>query len=104
MTLTEIKNCPCGRIHRSSVNKLILGSGVLEQLPELVKPYAKPFLLADVHNYAAAGKRVAELLEEAGKPYSLHIFENEALKPDEETIGSAVMHFDHSCDAPGGFS
>ena len=99
MTLTEIKNCPCGRIHRSSVNKLILGSGVLEQLPELVKPYAKPFLLADVHNYAAAGKRVAELLEEAGKPYSLHIFENEALKPDEETIGSAVMHFDHSCDA-----
>ena len=101
MTLTEIKNCPCGRIHRSSVNKLILGSGVLEQLPELVKPYAKPFLLADVHTYAAAGKRdaVYELLEEAGKPYSLHIFENEALKPDEETIGSAVMHFDHSCDA-----
>ena len=42
---------------------------------------------------------VYELLEEAGKPYSLHIFENEALKPDEETIGSAVMHFDHSCDA-----
>ena len=68
MTLTEIKNCPCGRIHRSSVNKLVIGSGVLEQLPELVKPYAKPFLLADVHTYAAAGKRVAELLKAAGKP------------------------------------
>lgn len=99
MVLQEIQHCPCGKIHRSSVKQLVVGAGVLETLPEIVKDFAKPFVLADVHTFAAAGKRVTELLAAAGKPYALYVFENEALKPDENTVGSAVMHFDNSCDA-----
>ena len=48
MVLQEIQHCPCGKIHRSSVKQLVVGAGVLETLPEIVKDFAKPFVLADV--------------------------------------------------------
>ena len=51
--------CPCGKVHTIAIDEVIVGSGVVERLPELVKKYGKkPFLVADVHTYAAAGEKV----------------------------------------------
>lgn len=92
----EDNTCECGKAHNAKVDEVIIGSGVIGRLPEIVKKYhaEKPFLLADKNTFAAAGERVCAQLDN----YSKFVFEQECLEPDESAVGSAVMHFDHSCD------
>ena len=88
--------CKCGKEHTVAVDEVVIGSGVISRLPEFVKKYkaVKPFLLADRNTFAAAGEKVCGLLDS----YSKYVFDQECLEPDEKSIGSAVMHFDNSCD------
>ena len=92
--------CSCGREHDIAIDEVVVGSGVIRRLPEFVTKYGakKPFLLADVNTWAAAGGQVAAVLEEGGIPYGRYVFPQTALEPDEHAVGAAVMHFDHGCD------
>ena len=97
----DIKNCKCGKEHLTSIKNIIIGSGVIEKLPEELNKLGvkKAFILTDKNEYEAAGNKVVLLLEKAGVEYEIHIFEEEKPEPDEYSVGSAVMHFDNSCDA-----
>jgi len=88
--------CECGKTHTVAVEKVIIGSGAIRKLPEILKRYntEKPFLLADRNTFAAAGEEVCKLLGS----HSKYVFEQDCLEPDERAVGSAVMHFDNSCD------
>ena len=96
----ETQTCSCGKAHNIAIDDVIIGKGVIQRLPEFVKKYnaKKPFLLADKNTYKAAGETAANLLKDAGIPYSSYIFPQDALEPNEEAVGSAFMHFDHNCD------
>ena len=52
-----LKNpCPCGRHHSVAVDEVVIGSGAVKRLPEFVKKYGrKPFIVAYVNTYGAAG-------------------------------------------------
>lgn len=93
--------CACGKMHLAPVDEILTGSGVIKRLPEILKKYAvkKPFILSDVNTYKAAGEKVCQILSECNIEYSQHIFTQQLLEPDEAAVGSAVMHFDNSCDA-----
>ena len=95
-----LKNpCPCGRVHTVAIDEVVIGKGTVNRLPEFVKKYGKkPFVVADVHTFAAAGEKVCELLREEGSPFGSFVFKEEALEPDEYAVGAAFMHFDPSCD------
>ena len=95
-----LKNpCPCGKNHTVAVDEVVVGSGAVNRLPEFVRKYGKkPFVVADVNTYAAAGKRVCALLREESIPYGSFVFRDTALEPDEKTVGAAFMHYDASCD------
>lgn len=95
-----LKNpCPCGRLHTASVDEVVIGKGVVERVPEFVKKYGKkPFVVADIHTFAAAGEKVCGLLEEASILFGSFIFKDAALEPDEKAVGAAFMHYDTSCD------
>ena len=95
-----LKNpCPCGKNHTIAIDEVVIGSGVVNRLPEFVNKYGKkPFVVADVNTYAAAGERVCDILNAAGIPYSSFVFQNKALEPDEHAVGAAFMHLDLSCD------
>lgn len=95
-----LKNpCPCGKNHTIAIDEVVVGSGAVNRLPEFVKKYGqKPFVVADVNTYAAAGETVCAILETAGIPFGSFIFKEKALEPDEKAVGAAVMHFDKSCD------
>ena len=101
MDINNLKNCPCGKTHRSDVKNIITGNGAINKLPEVLKELAtkKVFLLADCNTYSAAGESVAKLLSENGIAYSQYVFPDTALEPDEKAVGSAVMHYDKTCDA-----
>ena len=96
----NLKNpCPCGKMHTVAVDEVVIGSGVVSRVPEFVKKYGKkPFVVADIHTYAAAGEKVCNLLKEAGIPFGSFVFKDAALEPDEHAVGAAFMHYDTSCD------
>lgn len=94
------EQCSCGREHNVAIDDVVVGKGVLARLPEFVNAYGakKPFVLADRNTYKAAGEQVLQILRNNGIDYSTYIFQKDALEPNEEAVGSAVMHFDASCD------
>ena len=94
--------CPsCGKKHFGLLRDYIAGENAIARIPELLKKYVckKPFVLCDVNTYRAAGKRVTEILEGAGIPFSLHVMAAEKPAPDERTVGEALMYCDGSCDS-----
>ena len=56
------------------------------------------FLLCDKNTFQAAGQQVEEVLVLSGIPYSGFCYGNDIVLPNEESVGAAIMHFDHSCD------
>lgn len=94
------KACACGRAHVTTVDEVIIGHGVISQIPRLLEKYGskKPFVLMDCNTYQAAGKRVYQLLADHGIARGSYVFPQTALEPDETAVGSAIMHFDHGCD------
>ncbi|MBQ8815516.1 MAG: sn-glycerol-1-phosphate dehydrogenase [Lachnospiraceae bacterium] len=80
--------------------KTIIGNGVVNQLPEVVKNFGakKVFVLADVNTDKAAGGLVCDILDKAEIVYSKYVMQNEKPTPDEHTVGSVMMHFDSKCD------
>ncbi len=94
------QKCSCGKNHDVAIDAVVVGKGVLRQLPELIAGYGakKPFVLCDCNTYEAAGQQVCDLLAENKIAYSKYVFPQKTLEPDEQAVGSAIMHFDHSCD------
>ena len=96
MNYLKSDSCECGKVHQVAVDEVVIGSGAISRLPEFVRKYnaVRPFLLADRNTFAAAGEQVCKVLD----TYSKYIFETDTLEPDEKAVGSAVMHFDTTCD------
>ena len=92
--------CECGNYHTATLKELVIESGALKRIPELVRKYngSRVFILTDCNEYAAAGEQVCAILTQAGIPHSLYVFPQSHLEPDEFAVGAAVMHFDPSCD------
>lgn len=93
------KLCSCGKVHSFDA-QVISGSGVLAGLPGVLARLAckRPFLLADDNTFSAAGQQVQALLQGQNIPFSGYTFPAGEVKPDENAVGAAVMHFDHNCD------
>ena len=97
--------CDCGKRHVAQGLKSInVGSGVIEKTPEVLASLGlkKPFIVTDCNEYEAAGKRVEQILKNAGIPYSLHIIPcapDKRVAPAEFATGSIALNFDVSCDA-----
>lgn len=103
MDYLNIKNnekCECGKVHSALIDGCITGKGATNKLPEVIKQYngKKVFVVADVNTDKAAGEKVCEVLESNNIPYSKHIFNNTALEPNENAVGSVVMHYDKECN------
>jgi glycerol-1-phosphate dehydrogenase [NAD(P)+] len=92
--------CPCGRRHGTRVRNVVAECGVLERLPDLLRERGavRPFILEDANTAAAAGGRVAALLERAGIKPVRFAFPQASVEPDEASVGQAIFAFDRSCD------
>ena len=91
------KTCSCGKPH-SFTGQVCIENGAIFRLPDFIKGFKKPFILSDKNTFAAAGKTLCRVLDENKIAYTSYSFEEDALEPDENSVGSAVMHFDNSCD------
>ena len=100
LTAKEGIFCTCGKTHFSGIDDVVIGSGALKRLPEIVRRYTsgRVFVLADPNTFAAAGKLCCGILKDGGIDFSLFVFESGCPAPNEETVGSAVMNFDTGCE------
>lgn len=91
-------NCKCGKTHIFT-SKVIVKEGALQELPHLLKQYdaKKVFLIADQNTYKAAGQTVREIIQSSVKVASC-IFNEDALEPDEHSVGRAIMYYEADCD------
>lgn len=92
--------CSCGKSHYAKVRDVLIDFNALEKIPSLLDKYGakKVFVYFDENTYKAAGEKVLALLSAAGITYSNYRFPAERFEPDEKSVGSAIMHFDPSCD------
>ena len=92
--------CECGKVHDSLIKKTVICDNALEKIPSLIKEEgaSSVFMLADLNTYDCAGKKVEELLKNAGITVKKYVFPTrEIIEPDEKAVGSAIMHYTH-CD------
>lgn len=94
-------DCPCGKKHSAGTRNIFIEKNALSRLPGLLEGLGakKPFILSGHDSFAAAGERVAAVLDAAGTDHASYVFPASPVAPDEHSLGSALMHFDLSCDA-----
>ena len=97
--LNGTKACTCGKCHRGLLDEYVIEKGAVNRVADFAKKYhaTKVFLLADENTFAAAGKQVTANLQQYEIPFSQFVFPVSP-KPDENAVGSAVMHYDRTCD------
>lgn len=93
-------DCCCGKKHAAGAKKIVIEKGAVNAIPEILKELdvKKPFILSGHDTYAAAGEKVCDVLTGAGYVFSSYVFPASPVRPTEHTVGSAIMHFDFSCD------
>ena len=93
-------DCVCKREHSLSLSHAVIEKNAIERLPLFISEFncKKAFLLADQNTFCEAGEKVSVVLEKSGIAYNKYVFPTGDIEPDEVAVGSAVMHFDKSCD------
>lgn len=94
------EKCSCGKSHDIPLPQIVTGAGAINQIPKILQNAGvkKAFVLADKNTFEVAGKYVCEVLKRANILHSVYSFATEKVIPNEESVGDAVMNFDHACD------
>lgn len=92
--------CNCGRHHHVKMDYLSICSGAVREIPQALGTMGtkRPFIVCDANTRDAGWKYVQPVLEEAGISYVFFCFPMEKVEPNEEAMGSLIMHFDPQCD------
>lgn len=89
-------DCSCGKHHQMSIEKLIMGKGVLPRICEIAEPFrsGKILMVSDNHTYDAAGEKVLELLEgDEFQVKNLILDSGDGiLIPDESVVGKVLLN------------
>lgn len=93
-----VDHCQCGRSHRCPVDKIAIGSDVLDQVPALCEGYDHILLVSDGNTWKACGQTVCELL--GGKvSCALRLQPNgDVVIPNEEKLAEIEAKLDRRTD------
>ena len=86
-------SCACGKSHKVDIQAIRVGSGVIQELPGILRDLGAShiFLVADNYPYEAAGRQVEQLLDQAGLAYHKRGVQTETpLVPNEYALGSVL--------------
>ncbi|NMA62397.1 MAG: sn-glycerol-1-phosphate dehydrogenase [Firmicutes bacterium] len=98
--LEQSVECTCGRTHSVQIDTVEIDAGALKKVPTILKRdgYMRPFLIADQKTYEVAGKQLVTYLEEEGINYSVFVYEDQELIPNEQAVGKLLLNFNTECD------
>lgn len=91
-------DCACGHHHSTDLRHCYIGSGATARLPEVFERYnvKKPFIVCDQNTRKAAWSFIEPYFKNV--EYSIYMFEQDRVEPDEKAVGALSMAFDTSCD------
>lgn len=88
-------DCSCGRHHTLPIKKIVIGKGVLNQLPEIAGEFKEKqvYMISDNNTWKAAGESVYQIMRGAPFKIKSHMFESgdNILIPDELAIGRMLL-------------
>ncbi|MBQ9156499.1 MAG: sn-glycerol-1-phosphate dehydrogenase [Eubacterium sp.] len=86
-------DCSCGHKHYSSVKRIDIDKEAVKRLPKHIEElgYKKPFIVADINTWKAAGEAAAAELAAAGIDYGKVILDYEEVVPNEQVIGEILV-------------
>lgn len=85
--------CTCSRkFHKAPLEGTVVGSGVINKLPEILKDYKKIYMVADERTYVAAGELCEKVLCEAGIFSHKCILKGDVVLPNAETLGTIIVN------------
>ena len=83
--------CTCSqKVHTAPVECIEVSAGATEKVTQLIKGYKRIFLVADENTYEVAGKRVEELLKEAGI-FSHKFILSSPAHPTDKNVGRILI-------------
>jgi len=90
--------CTCEqKKHTVPVKCIEVSENAVEKVPELLKGYQRIFMVADENTYEVAGRRVEELLKNAGMLSHVCVLKNPAL-PTDKNIGTVLIEAGRDAD------
>lgn len=91
-------DCGCGARHSVDIEKLVIRSGILEELIMGLMPFheGKLFVLSDANTYEIFAKTVLDRLDKEGFRYKSFIFDAEShdLIPDSASVGRVLIELE----------
>lgn len=89
-------HCSCGREHGVDINRIEMGRGVIDKIPEIIHKFKDRTVLivCDENTLKIAGERVQEILEESGFNTRMHVAyspDYPILVPDAFTVGRLMI-------------
>jgi len=83
--------CNCSqKEHSAPIKALVVEENAIEKVAEVLADYKKIFMVADKNTYEVAGKRVEELLRQAGKLSHICIIDEPEL-PTNANVGKVLI-------------
>ena len=91
-------DCSCGRHHTLDIRHIIMGQGVLKELPKVLEPFSgkKVYMLSDNHTFEAAGDRVLSILEAEDYLVKNVMLDSgdDILIPNEQAVGTMFLNLE----------
>ena len=85
--------CSCSRkLHEAPLEDIVICSGAINKLPEILKDYSKIYMVADERTYAVAGKLCESVLSCEGMLSHICILKGDIVLPNAETIGTIIIN------------
>lgn len=92
--------CDCDRKHSTELDRVLIKSGALREVPDLIKElgYKRPMVICGPYSKKAAGNAVNELLVESGFETIFHVLNSSELIPNEAALGELLMAHEINVD------
>lgn len=99
--LNKSFKCNCNKVHRTSIEEILIGENVTLELPKLINKYGYKDILivSDSNTYKVLGETVEKILKDSQISCMSYVFEEtNQLVPDEQAVGRLLTNIDDNID------
>jgi len=83
--------CTCEqKIHRAPIKTILVESGAINKVPEILKEYKNIFMVTEENVYDIAGKKVEEILKASGQLWKSFVLPADSL-PTDKNVGRVLI-------------
>ncbi|MBO8435320.1 MAG: sn-glycerol-1-phosphate dehydrogenase [Tyzzerella sp.] len=89
--------CSCGKKHEMGIDEVIIGSNLLEKIPEIVEKYhmgKQVFVVMDQMIYGLYGEKIENTLKKADYKAKMNVFKDKTVLPNEMALAEMLINIE----------